>query len=101
MYAHAVEYCAITIFSRIALPTPVIYSAKYSATMALMTLFGAWKLNVFSYRSPVQQYRALKNNPEFFLQPNLPRHHTANMYTALCRLNQIRNDTEQRGLTAS
>ena len=40
MYAHAVGYCANTMFSRICLPTPVIYSAKYSLTIAVMILAG-------------------------------------------------------------
>ena len=40
IYAHAVEYCAIKIFSRICRPTPARYSAKYSLTSAVITLDG-------------------------------------------------------------
>lgn len=40
IYAQAVAYCARTMFSRICRPTPIMYSAKYSLTRALMTEAG-------------------------------------------------------------
>lgn len=45
MYTHAVAYCASTIFSRICRPTPVMYSAKYSLTIAVMMLAGTDTFN--------------------------------------------------------
>ena len=58
MYAHAVEYCACTMFSRISRPTPTIYSAKYSLTMALITAFGVLTFNAVKF----------KNAPAFLLR---------------------------------
>ena len=45
IYAHAVGYCPLTMFSRICLPTPTVSSAKYSVTSAPMTLAGTLTLS--------------------------------------------------------
>ena len=45
MYTHAIEYCESTMFSRISSPTPMMYSAKYSLTIAVMILAGTDTFN--------------------------------------------------------
>src|SRR5574344_2599810 len=66
IYAHAVEYCASTIFSLICRPTPITYSAKYSLTRAVITLDGTDTLSAVNIYGTLLGSLSFRNTVRLF-----------------------------------